>query len=132
MQYFSLTGRIIGCAMTVHSTLGNGFQESIYQRCLEIEFAKAALKFRRETEIPISYDNRRVGKRRVDFLVEDKVVVELKAVISLDNNHLNQALNYQEAFNLEAGLLINFGSRSLQFKRLFNRKFRDSNTSEKS
>ena len=110
--------------MKVHTKLGNGFRESVYQRCLEIELTKAGLRFFREVEMPISYDREKVGKRRADFLVEEKIVVELKAVISLDNDHLNQALNYLEASNLETGLLINFGARSLQFKRLFNKKFK--------
>ena len=115
-----LTHKIIGCAMKVHNTIGNGFQEVIYQRCLAIELQKAGLSFEREQEKQIYYDGIEVGTRRVDFLVENKVLVELKAIIKLEDVHLAQAKNYLEAFGFEIGLLINFGSKSLEFKRLFN------------
>nr|WP_245558393.1 GxxExxY protein [Fulvivirga imtechensis] len=124
MKYGELTKQIIGCAMKVHSTLGNGFQEVIYQRCLAIELGEAGIGYEREKEIPIFYREIEVGLRRVDFLVEDKVMVELKAVIQMEDVHLAQAMNYLEAYNLEIGLLINFGARSLQFKRVHNNKFR--------
>ncbi|MGZ5244120.1 MAG: GxxExxY protein [Bacteroidia bacterium] len=119
-----LTGKVIGCAMKVHSTLGNGFQELIYQKCLALEMEKQKLQFMREGEMPIFYDNTEVGKRRVDFLVEHKVLVELKAISQLDDVHLAQAINYLEAFKLNTGLLINFGTKSLQFKRLANEQNR--------
>ncbi len=115
-----LTHKIIGCAMNVHKKMGNGFQEVIYQRCLAIEFEKSRLGFEREQEMKIYYDGTEVGTRRVDFLVENKVLVELKAIIKLEDVHLAQAKNYLEAFGLQTGLLINFGSKSLEFKRLFN------------
>jgi len=115
-----LTHKIIGCAMKVHRTMGNGFQEVIYQRCLAIEMEKQGLNFVREQSMPIYYENLNVGTRRVDFFVEDKVLVELKALIKLEEVHLAQALNYLEAFKLDVGLLINFGARSLQFNRLFH------------
>ncbi len=107
--------------MKVHSTLGNGFQEVIYQRALSIEMRKQGLDFVREMEMPIYYDGQQIGKRRVDFFVEDKIMVELKAVINLQDVHLAQAINYLEAYKMEVGLLINFGSKSLQFKRVHNR-----------
>ena len=113
-----LTHAIIGCAMKVHSSLGNGFQEVIYQRALAIEMKKQGLDFSREQEISIFYDGIEIGSRRVDFLVENKVLVELKALVKLEDVHLAQALNYLEAFRLTTGLLINFGGRSLEFKRL--------------
>ena len=113
-----LTYRIIGCAMKVHATLGNGFQEVIYQRALAIEMEKAKLGFARELEIPIYYDNVQIGNRRADFLVENKVLVELKAQIKLEDVHLAQGLNYLVAYKLEKGLLLNFGARSLEVKRL--------------
>jgi GxxExxY protein len=119
-QYSELTGKIIGCAMQVHNTLGNGFQEVIYQRCLAIELAKAGLNFERELEMPIYYDDQEVGTRRADFLVEGKILVELKAIRELDDIHLAQGLNYLEAYNLHIGLLINFGGNRLEFKRLIN------------
>jgi GxxExxY protein len=122
MLYEELTRKIIGCAMEVHKELGNGFQEVIYQRALEIEMAATNLSFRREMEMDIYYRNRYVGKRRVDFFVEDKIMVELKAVIKLEDVHLNQAMNYCEAYHMEIGLLINFGARSLEFKRVHNNK----------
>ncbi|MFH0989981.1 MAG: GxxExxY protein [bacterium] len=124
LKYKDITERIIGCAMRVHNTLGNGFQEVIYQRCMQIELAKNQLNFAREFEMPIFYDDIEVGIRRVDFLVEEKISVELKAVIKLEDVHLAQALNYLEAYNLEVGLLINFGAKSLEFKRLHNKKYR--------
>jgi GxxExxY protein len=126
MKYEDITEKIIGCAMKVHSALGNGFQEVIYQRCLEIEMSKQGLQSLREVEMPIYYDGQEVGTRRADFLVEDKVIVELKALTILEDVHLAQALNYLEAYNLEVGLLINFGSRSLEFKRLHNKKYKQS------
>ncbi len=122
MKHEQLTRRIIGCAMKVHSTLGNGFQEVIYQRALAIEMEKEGLSFVREMEMPIMYDDIQIGTRRVDFFVDDKVMVELKAVIRMEDVHLAQAMNYLEAYNLHIGLLINFGARSLQFKRLHNTK----------
>lgn len=113
-----LTGSIIGCALEVHNELGNGFQEVIYQRALEIELKEAGLHFARELEMEISYKGKVIGGRRVDFLVEDQIMVELKAVIQLEDVHLAQAINYLEAYGLKIGLLINFGSRSLDFKRV--------------
>jgi len=116
-----LTYKIIGCAMKVHNTLGNGFQEVIYQRCLAIELGKAGLKFVREQEMPIFYESIEVGKRRADFLVENEVMLELKALIKLEDVHLAQGLNYLTAYNFEKGLLLNFGSTSLEIKRLFRK-----------
>jgi GxxExxY protein len=119
-----LTRKIIGCAMRVHTTLGNGFQELIYQRALEIDFTENGISFDREKEFPIYYHNIDIGTRRVDFFVESIVMVELKAIIQLEDVHLAQALNYLEAYNMQIGLLINFGSQSLTFKRLYNKKFK--------
>ncbi|WP_372530148.1 GxxExxY protein [Ekhidna sp.] len=117
-KHSDITEKIIGCAMKVHRTLGNGFQEVIYQRALAIEFEENNLGFVREQEQSIFYNNFQIGTRRVDFFVENKILVELKAVKELENVHLAQAINYLEAFNMEVGLLLNFGSTSLQFKRL--------------
>jgi GxxExxY protein len=122
MQYKKITRDIIGCAMNVHNTLGNGFQEVIYQRCLALEFKKRNLFFWREQEMEIFYEGVQVGTRRADFIIEEDVLLEIKAVIQLQDVHLAQALNYLEAYDLKTGLLINFGARSLQFKRLFNNK----------
>jgi len=108
--------------MKVHTFLGNGFQEVIYQRALAIEMEKQGLGYAREMEMTIYYEGIDIGTRRVDFFVEDKIMVELKAVIELNDNHLNQCRNYLEAYNLPVGLLINFGSRSLQYKRVYNTK----------
>jgi len=123
-KYSELTSKIIGCAMTVHKTLGNGFQEVIYQRSLEIEMALAGIAFSREFEMPIYYRDEQIGTRRVDFLVEGLISVELKAITKLEDVHFAQAINYLEAYNLEIGLLINFGEASLNFKRLTNKKFK--------
>ena len=121
-KYSELTEKIIGCAMRVHSTLGNGFQEVIYQRALDIEMFDNGLKFGREISIPVYFKNQQIGERRVDFLVENIICVELKSIIQLENVHMAQAKNYLEAFNLEVGLLLNFGSRSLEIKRIKNSK----------
>jgi len=122
-RYSDLTGRIIGSAMEVHKIIGNGFQEVIYQRALEKEMALQGLSFQREFEMPIFYKEDQIGTRRVDFLVEGIISVELKALTKLEDVHLAQAINYLEAYNIEIGLLINFGAKSLQFKRLINSKF---------
>ncbi|HPH22420.1 MAG TPA: GxxExxY protein [Chitinophagaceae bacterium] len=122
-KYSELTSKIIGCCMTVHKTLGNGFQEVIYQRALEIELRLANISFTREHEMPIFYKEVQIGTRRVDFLVEGIISVELKAITVLQDVHLAQAINYLEAYNLEIGLLINFGETSLNFKRLTNKKY---------
>jgi len=113
-----LTYKIIGCAMKVHSTLGNGFQEVIYQRALAIELRKAELEFKRELEMQIYYEGENIGTRRVDFLVEDEVMVELKAVVKTEDVHLAQGLNYLVAYKVDKGLLLNFGAKSLEVKRL--------------
>jgi GxxExxY protein len=120
MKNEKLTHTIIGCALKVHSTLGNGFQELIYQRALAIEMEKQGLGFQREMEMTILYDGIDIGTRRVDFFVEENIMVELKALIKLEDVHLAQAMNYCQAYNLPIGLLINFGAKSLEFKRVYN------------
>jgi GxxExxY protein len=120
-RYSELTGKIIGSSMEVHKFLGNGFQEVIYQRALAIELSNAGISFEREKEMPIYYKNEQIGTRRVDFLIEGVISVELKAMTQLENVHLAQAINYLEAYNIEIGLLINFGAKSLEFKRLINK-----------
>jgi GxxExxY protein len=124
MKYGDITSKIIGAAMRVHSALGNGFQEVIYQRALKIEMTHEMLSFEREMVMPIYYRNDQIGTRRVDFFVEDKIMVELKAIIQLEDVHIAQAVNYLEAYNSEIGLLINFGSKSLEFRRLTNKKYK--------
>ncbi|NTS43242.1 GxxExxY protein [Flavisolibacter sp. BT320] len=113
-----LTGKIIGCCMEVHRILGNGFQEVIYQRALAFEFKTQDVPFSREHEMEIFYKGESIGTRRVDFFVDGKIMVELKAIIRLEDVHLAQAINYLEAYGLETGLLINFGAKSLEFKRV--------------
>jgi len=110
--------------MEVHKFLGNGFQEVIYQRSLEIEFVLQGVKFQREYDMEVFYKDRPVGTRRVDFLVDDVISVEIKALTKLEDVHFAQAINYLEAYNLEVGLLINFGARSLGFHRLNNLKYK--------
>jgi len=126
MTLDEITYKINGCAMKVHNTLGNGFQEVIYQRCLAIELEKARIQFGREIEQTIYYNNIKVGTRRADFLVEQQVIVELKALINLENVHLAQAKNYVVAYNFPVGLLINFGATSLQFKKVYNSQMSES------
>ncbi|MEI6410800.1 MAG: GxxExxY protein [Bacteroidota bacterium] len=123
MSLDQLTYLVNGCAMKVHRVLGNGFQEVIYQRCLALEFERAGLSFSREAEQTIYYEGIDVGTRRADFVVENKIIVELKAIVSLDDVHLAQAKNYLVAYGFPVGLLINFGGKSLQFKKVFNAKF---------
>ena len=122
MLFEELTHKVIGCAMKVHSFLGSGFQEVIYQRAMAIEMGKERLDFSREHEMPIYYDGINIGTRRVDFFAEEKIMVELKAVSSLNDLHLAQTINYLEAYNLPVGLLLNFGAKSLEFKRVYNTK----------
>jgi GxxExxY protein len=132
MEKDELTYKIIGCAMKVHNTLGPGFQEVIYQRCLAIELNKVGVEFDREKEHAIFYEGIDVGTRRADFVVENKVVVELKALVNLEDVHLAQAKNYVVAYDFPLGLLINFGSQSLQYKLLFNPKYSQKPNSENS
>ena len=125
-KFEKITYDIIGCAMEVHRALGNGFQEVIYQRAMALELDRLKFTNAREVELPLFYRGSEIGSRRVDFLVENFILVELKSIIQLEDVHLAQTLNYLEAFNLEIGLLINFGSKSLQFKRMLNKKYQDS------
>lgn len=120
MQKDDITYKVIGCAMKVHNTLGSGFQEVIYQRAMAIEFTKQGLGFVREMEMAILYSGTTIGSRRVDFFIEDRIMVELKAVTKLEELHLAQAMNYCQAYKLPTGLLINFGGKSLQYKRVYN------------
>lgn len=119
-KYSKLTGSVIGAAMQVHSELGNGFPEVIYQRSLALELQNKAINYQREESMPLFYKGQNVGSRRGDFIVDDKVLVELKAVSEINETHYNQVLNYLTAFELEVGLLINFGENSLKFKRFIN------------
>ena len=118
LSHGDLTHRIIGCAMRVHAALGNGFQEVIYQRAMAIEMGFEGLAFEREKEMPVYYRGENIGSRRVDFFVEGMVMVELKAIVQLEDVHLAQAINYLEAYGMNIGLLINFGAKSLEFKRV--------------
>lgn len=117
-KYQDLTHGIIGAAMEVHRHLGNGFQEVVYQRALAIELGLRNIFFEREKEMALSYKGYDIGTRRVDFFIEEKIMLEIKAVVQLEDVHLAQAINYLEAYGMEIGLLINFGRPSLQFKRV--------------
>ena len=123
MKIDDLTYKINGCAMKVHNTLENGFQEVIYQRCLAIELERAGLSYQREQAHTIYYDGIKVGARRADFVVDETVIVELKALVNLEDVHLAQAKNYVVAYDKPVGLLINFGGKSLQFKKIYNPKY---------
>jgi GxxExxY protein len=122
MLYEDITKRILAAAFEVHKIIGNGFQEVIYQRAMEIEMPLHGLSFLREMEMPLYYKEVQIGTRRVDFFVEDKIMVELKAIITLEDVHLAQAMNYLEAYKMEIGLLLNFGGKSLEYKRVHNNK----------
>jgi GxxExxY protein len=126
MKYEEITHKVIGCSMEVHRNLGPGFQEYIYHRALAKEFTLQNVKFEDEYEIKIYYKGDQIGLRRVDFFVENKIPVEIKALTELTDTNLAQSKNYLEAGGIEIGLLINFGSSSLQFKRLINNKARTS------
>lgn len=125
-KYKAITEKIIGAAMKVHSTLGNGFQEVIYERALALQMQADNISLIRECNMPVLFLEQQIGERRVDFFVEDKICVEIKAIINLESVHFAQSRNYLEAFNMEIGLLINFGAISLQFKRLTNPKHNSS------
>lgn len=122
-KFGDITEKVIGAAFGVHGTLGNGFQEVIYQRALELEFNAMTINYAREFEMPIYYMDQQIGTRRVDFLIEGKISVELKAITKLEDVHIAQAINYLEAYNLEVGLLINFGSKRVEFHRFTNKKY---------
>ena len=119
-KHSELTSKIIGCAIEVHKCLGSGFQEVIYQRALEYEFTLQEIKYAREVDMPIFYKDKHLGTRRVDFLIDGKILLETKAVVKLENIHLAQAKNYLEVYKIEVGLLLNFGSMNLEIKRLIN------------
>lgn len=123
-KYGDITEKIIGCCFRIHNTLGNGFPEVIYQRALALELAAIGILFEREFDMPIYYMAQKIGSRRVDFFVEEKISVELKAIIKLEDAHINQAMNYLEVYNLEIGLLVNFGSKRLEYNRFTNKKYR--------
>ena len=120
LKYKDITEKIIGASFDVHSYLGNGFQEVIYQRALAWEMSQRELDYYREVDQEIFYKelSEPIGTRRADFVVENKVLVEIKAIMRLDDVHMAQILNYLKAYRLEIGLLINFGSKSLTFKRI--------------
>jgi GxxExxY protein len=122
-KYSAITASIIGCAMEVHKILSNGFQEVIYQRALSEEFKLNGVNASREFEMNVFYKGKAIGTRRVDFLIDNVVSVELKALTKLEDVHLAQAINYLEAYNLEIGMLLNFGTKSLEYRRLINPKF---------
>jgi GxxExxY protein len=122
LKHADITEKIIGCAMKGHSKMGSGYPEIIYARCPAIEFDRARLRYKQELNLNVYYDEFIVGKRRVDFMVEEKIIVELKALADLSNKDLAQALNYLESHRQEIALLINFGAKSLQFKRIINNK----------
>lgn len=122
LKYADITEKIIGCAMTLHRKMKAGYSELIYSRCLAIEFDKINLSYKKEMELPIYCNKTMVGKRRVDHMVDDKIVVERKAISELTAKELNQALNYLENHRKELALLINFGAKSPRLKRVINSK----------
>jgi len=131
MEINDISYKVIGCAMKVHNELGTGFQEVIYQRALKIELTEAGLSFQREVEMPIYYKGEIIGERRVDFLVEEKMMVELKAISEILPVHQTQAVNYLEAYHLADGLLINFGALKLEYHRVYNNRLTGKNQSWK-
>lgn len=122
--YSDVTETIIGLCMKIHRTIGKGFPEYIYQRALEIELRQINFVFQREKEWNVYYEGIHIGKRRVDFIINENVLVELKAISHFEPSNYNQIINYLQAFNMPIGLLINFGKDSLEFKRFTNNKFK--------
>lgn len=122
LKYAEITHKLIGCAMRVHIAMKSGHRENVYQRCLAIEMKRAGLIFKQEADMPIYFIDVIVGRRRVDFLVEEKICVEIKAQTNLEKEHLAQAINNLETHHLEIGLLLNFGSGNLQYRRIYNNK----------
>ena len=120
MKYEEKTRKIIGCAMYVHTKLGRGFPEVIYQRAMAIEMHLAGLTFEQEKQMEIVFRNKIIGTRNADFIVDDEVLIELKATSELDDGHLVQVFNYLEMNRKELGLLLNFGAKKLEFKRVYN------------
>ena len=123
MEKGDLTYRINGCAMTVHKKLNRGCREYVYCRALAIELRQAQIPFQREVWLPIYYDGFKIAARRVDFLCDNQVTIEVKAISQLENRDMSQALNTLEQINIEKGLLLNFGALVLAFKHLFNNKY---------
>jgi GxxExxY protein len=120
-RYSDITRKIIGASMLVHRNFGGGnFTENIFQRALLLELTESGLRYESEKELPVYYKNKLIGKKRVDIFIEGKILVELKAVGAFEKVHYNQVINYLKIFNLEVGLLINFGTSSLQVKRFVN------------
>jgi GxxExxY protein len=124
LKYKDTTHKVIGCAMEVHKNLGSGFMEIIYQRALVKELNSANLQFTREAEMPIIYKGENLGSRRVDFFVEGKIMIEIKATSILEMEHYMQIKNYIESAGIEVGLLLNFGGKSLEYKRIENLKLK--------
>ena len=122
LKYKDLTEKIIGCAMKVHRYFGPGFPEVVYKRALMIELKKNSIKFKEEVERDIIYEGKPIHKRRLDLIIEEVVLLELKALKEVDNSETNQTLNYLRVFNIEVGLLLNFGAPSLFFKRFVHTK----------
>ncbi len=117
MAHEEMTERIIGCAMQVHTTLGPGFLESVYEKALALELAKAGLRTESQKPITVTYDGILVGEFCADLFVEDTVMVENKAVQALHPVNEVQLVNYLTATGVDIGLLLNFGSDRLQFRR---------------
>ncbi len=126
-KHSNLTARIIRCANTVHTTLKSGYPEKIYQKALALELKAEGLMFDEGISIPVYYHNVKIGTRIVNFLVEEIICIEIKAQSVLENRHLAQTFRYLDSFNLEVGLLINFGESSLNYKRLSNNNYRKLN-----
>ncbi len=110
---------IVGLCMAVHSELGTGFLEGVYQEAIEIEFVKAEIDYIRECLVEINYKGVILDKKyKADFLCHNEIILELKAVKYLDDNHMAQLMNYMKATNKKVGLLVNFGAKSLEYKRI--------------
>ena len=116
---YDLAGKVIGFTMKVHSTLGAGFLESVYQKALEHELKKAGMLFESQKALTVNYDGNLVGEFIADLLVEHELIVELKAVQSLATPHEVQTVNYLVATGMDTGLLLNFGAERLEFKKKF-------------
>ena len=117
LQNRELTDRIIAAAIHVHRELGPGFLESVYEEALAVEFALSGIQFIRQKPIALFYKDHQIGEHRLDFLVEHKIIVELKAISALDDIHFAIGRSYLKPANLEDGLLLNFATAPLTIKR---------------
>lgn len=122
LLYPDLSYKIVGAAFSVYNALGSGHNEKYYQRALAEEFKSTGLSFKSEVHYPIQYKEKVIGRNFLDFLVEDKVIVETKKRNNFSTRHIAQVLEYLEISNLQLAIIINFGAQGVTYKRIINIK----------